>query len=232
MTDLYACTLPTHPRLGRHVEHDERSRAYPARKAAVAVESVVHKHYGPVLDQGWVGACTGFAATQGLMAAPLRLPNRRLYAKTALALYGRATALDPFPGEYPPDDTGSSGLAVCKAAVEAGYISRYEWAFGIDHARAALSRGPVLVGTAWYEGMNEPNDLGIVRATGELLGGHEYLCLGYVGEDFLFLNSWGKNWGRPSGSNLAAVSGGTFWMSYATFGALLEDQGDVVQPIA
>jgi hypothetical protein len=190
----------------------------------------VHTHYGRVLDQGNVGSCTGNAMAQALMAGPLRQRGRTVSQRTALALYSRATELDPWEGDYPPDDTGSSGLAVCKAAVEAGLIRRYEWAFGLDHLRRALAVGPVLVGTAWYESMFGPDDDGFVTAEGEMVGGHEYLCLGYVGDDYHFLNSWGRGWGVPS--KVADITGGTFWMSATTFGALLEDYGDAVQPLA
>ena len=31
----------------------------------------------------------------------------------AVALYSDATKVDAYPGTYPPDDTGSSGLAIC-----------------------------------------------------------------------------------------------------------------------
>ena len=34
----------------------------------------------------------------------------------AVKLYEDATVVDGYPGEYPPDDTGSSGLAICKVS--------------------------------------------------------------------------------------------------------------------
>lgn len=230
MTDIVRRQLPSlDARLGRHVEHDPRSWGYQAPKAGVAADSRIHEHFGRVLNQGELGSCTGNAGAQSLMVEPLRQRHRTVSEKkVAIPLYSRATVIDGFDGEYPPDDSGSSGLAVCKAMVEAGYISRYEWAFGIDHARAALSYGPLMVGTAWYEAMFEPDGQGYVSIGGQIAGGHEYVCLGYVGEMYLFLNSWGREWGVAGPSD----TGGCFWMSHATFGALLEDQGDVVQPIA
>lgn len=231
MTDVFRVQLPRYDaRLGRHVEHDPRSRAYPAQAAPLSAADVVHEHYGVVLNQGQLGSCTGNAGAQSLMTAPLRRRPRTMTQRKAVSLYSRATVIDGFDGDYPPDDTGSSGLAVCKAMVETGYISSYEWAFGIDHAKAALGAGPVMCGTAWYESMFEPDRRGEVTIGGQIAGGHEYLCLGYVedGDYFLFLNSWGRHWGVPGPSD----SGGCFWMSRDTFGSLLEDQGDVVQPIA
>jgi hypothetical protein len=50
--------------LGRHVHHDERSKSFAVRDVTPS-PLVLHKlwyRYLPVLDQGDVGACTGFAA--------------------------------------------------------------------------------------------------------------------------------------------------------------------------
>ena len=49
---------------------------------------------------------------------------------------------------------------VCQAAKALGYITRYEWAFGLDHALGALMLGPVLIGTVWYDLMFETTDNG------------------------------------------------------------------------
>lgn len=219
---------PSDARLGRHVEHDARSFNYPAPRGTAVVESVLHRHYGRVLNQGNVGSCTGNAMAQSLMATPLRLEHRTMTQRKAVQLYRRATQLDSVPGEYPIEDTGSSGLAVCKAAVEYGYIHRYEWAFGIDHVRAALARGPMILGTVWYEKMFEPDDEGFVSIGGEIAGGHEWLLLGYVGADYLALNSWGKDWGVPGPG---VGHGGAFWLSHDTLGDLLAEDGDAVQPV-
>jgi hypothetical protein len=221
------------PRLGRHVQHDERSRAFAAaREVEQPAARVIHRHYGWVLDQGEVGSCTGNAGVHALMSGPLRGTRRDISRsqKVALALYTRATQLDPWPGEYPEADTGSSGLAVCKAMVEAGYITRYEWAFGIDHVDRALVNGPLMIGTAWYEGMSRPDRGGMVAAVGQQMGGHEYVCLGRDHDIYGFVNSWSKWWGVKDRS--MDVSGGAFFMHRDTFAALLEDYGDAVQPLA
>ena len=121
----------THP-LGRVVEHDERSRDYPAMSVVpAAILPIRWAHYGTVLDQGDIGACTGFAMAQCLNSGRLHEGHRQLGADDALALYSSATRLDSVPGHYPPDDTGSSGLAVAKAAKAAGYIRSYTHAFGL-----------------------------------------------------------------------------------------------------
>ncbi len=110
-------------RLGRHVEHDPRSRAFSAGTAAI--KSVRYKRHGNAFDQGELGSCTGNAMAGVLMTEPLWIRGRNLTEADAVTLYKAATRLDKIPGKYPPDDTGSSGLAVMKAAVKAKYIAGY-----------------------------------------------------------------------------------------------------------
>src|SRR5882672_8003142 len=95
-------------RLGRHVEHDPRSRAFSAGTAAI--KSVRHKRHGKAFDQGELGSCTGNAMAGVLMTEPLWIRGRNLAEADAVALYKTATRLDSVPGTYPPNDTGSSGL--------------------------------------------------------------------------------------------------------------------------
>ncbi|MEV5953720.1 hypothetical protein AB0M11_08075, partial [Streptomyces sp. NPDC051987] len=51
-------------RLGRHIEHDPRSRAYALSEDLLpsTYTSAVHTVRIPVLDQGSLGSCTGNAA--------------------------------------------------------------------------------------------------------------------------------------------------------------------------
>lgn len=212
-------------RLGRHVEHDPRSRNYPALRATKPNVSVLWGHHGPVLDQGQIGACTGNALADCLNTdyfAASR-PNGYLTEGDALKLYALATQLDTVPGTYPPDDTGSTGLAVCKAGKQLGYLSSYRHAFGFDHFCAVLQTQPVIVGTNWTSDMFTPDSNGFVAPTGQVEGGHEYLALGidYTAEMLTFLNSWGGSWGDR----------GRFYMRFTDFEQLLADQGDVCAPI-
>lgn len=213
------------PGLGRHVEHDERSRNYPAR-TATRDRSVLWGHHAPVLDQGEVGACTGFALAQLLNTDPFATSRTTsggyLTTGDALRLYGLATSLDDILGVYPPDDTGSSGLAVAKAGVQLGYFSAYRHAFGFDQFATALQLQPVIVGTAWHEDMFTPDSDGRVTPGGAVVGGHEYLALGidYDTRRVTFLNSWGPGWGRA----------GRFTMGFSVFARLLADRGDATAP--
>lgn len=216
------------PALGRLVEHDPRSRSFMAALAP-AQRSVLWGHHAPVLDQGSLGSCTGNAMAQ-LLNTDLfntsrgKVKTGYLTEDDAVKLYHNATILDGYPGTYPPDDTGSSGLGVAKAAKLEGFITAYKHAFGLSHFLSALQLQPVIVGTDWTNGMFKPNKKGFVKPTGSIAGGHEYLALGvdYSAQVITFLNSWSSSWGL----------GGRFFMTFTDFGKLLGSQGDVTAPVA
>jgi len=193
---------------------------------AVVQRSVLWGHHGPVLDQGDIGACTGNALADCINTDPFAAarPNGYLTETDALKLYELATTLDNVSGQYPPDDTGSSGLAVCKAGVQLGYLAGYRHALGFDAFAAALQLQPVIVGTNWTEAMFTPDSDGTVHPTGQVEGGHEYLALGidYNAQRLTFLNSWGESWGDH----------GRFYMSFGDFADLLAAQGDATVPVA
>ncbi len=228
----------TDPRLGRHVHHDERSRRFAYRRQVADLRSVHHERHVPVFDQGATGSCTGMAAW-GCMATgpffatvePYEVDRWPWDERGATAVYSQATAIDPFPGSWPPDDTGSDGLSVAKVLQSAGVISGYRHAFSLDDALAALMYVPLIVGTTWHSGMYEPDADGVAHPTGPALGGHEFVMDEYVevGARFGprstvaqvpmagFTNSWGPYWGAA----------GRFFMPRAEFGELLADGGDV-----
>lgn len=217
--------------LGRKIEHDPASRMFPIARKAIPLRSVTHRGYGPILDQGSVGACTGFAAAAAVnyqVNHPMRRRSRGniryLQNGDGLFLYARATVHDEWQGVYPPDDTGSSGIAVAKALREAGYITRYEWSFSIEDFMAGLLRGPLLVGTWWYDSMFYPEGpRGLVYPSGRKVGGHEYVAyqLDLRSEEVGFQNSWDYSWGIR----------GRFRMKLDEFETLLLDQGDAVLPV-
>jgi hypothetical protein len=210
-------------RLGRHVEHDPRSRNFSAARAPRIV-SVQHSETGLPLNQGELGSCTANALCGALDSAPDFSGGTPLAEPDALHLYERETQLEGKP--YPPNDPGGSGLMVCKAARELGLISSYKHAFGLQHALEALVLRPVITGISWYTSFDTPDPkTGLVElaANATIRGGHEVVADGIDAENELvwFWNSWGTQFGL----------GGRFCMAFNTWEQLLENQGDVTVPL-
>lgn len=217
-------------RLGRHVEHDPRSRAfaYEIPAGAGALVAVEHRRHGGIFNQGALGSCTGNAAAGAKNTEPFYHSGSAplIYEAGAVDIYSLATRLDGLSdGYYPPNDTGSSGLAVAKAMKQEGMIGSYQHAFDMAAALAALQAGPVITGVNWYEGFDSPDANGLVKIAGQVRGGHEIVARGYQpgqaadGSDALILldNSWGTGYGKS----------GSFYWTVATWQQLLAEQGDV-----
>lgn len=213
--------------LGRHVNHDPRSRNFAfTPTAAPPTRPVKWRHYGPILDQGSIGSCTANALDQLLNTAPAKRRGQQFTETDALELYHQETILQG--GDiYPPADPGGSGLAVCQTARNMGLITEYAHVFGIEHARGVIPERPFLVGSNWYTSMFTPDGYGNVSVSGKIEGGHEYLCTGYdpKTETWRFVNSWGTSW--PGGTGPA----GMFFMNSETFSLLLDQQGDITVPL-
>jgi hypothetical protein len=214
-------------RLGRHIEHDERSRAF-AFGTTVRhmndLRNVRHHRLGGPLDQGNLGSCTGNAVAGCLNTVPFHERREHLLKEEqAVEIYERATVIDGFEGQYPPDDTGSSGLAAAQAALEMGHIGSYQHAFSLEEAVAALMANPVITGVNWYEGFDSPDAHGLVSIGGAIRGGHEFEVLGFEMNGTLDAsiveaeNSWSRNWGLH----------GRFRFTVATWRQLLNEDGDV-----
>lgn len=211
-------------RLGRHVNHDEASRAYPVRALlgpTRARRAVLHRRHVAIYDQGNLGSCTGQALAGCLSTGPFR--HRYSTQRYPRMFYRHATELDPWPGSWPPEDTGSDGLSVCKVAVAHGIIRGYTWGFSLTDLLDTLQAQPLIVGTAWKGGMDAPDSSGLVHAVGDDRGGHEYCAVGDDPERrrVRFANSWTAGWG----------DGGYFDLAYDDLASLLADNGDVTVPV-
>jgi hypothetical protein len=234
VTLIYRERIPsTDPRLKRHVHHDSRSRQFAFDTAGLTIRSVKHERRIPVLDQGQLGSCTGNAGIGCLgtdpfydtlnagVAASLRglVGHYTLTETGAIQLYSDATRIDDYPGQYPPEDTGSDGLTIAKVLKAAGEIAGYQHTFSLDDALKALTVTPFITGTVWLDGMFTPDPDGRVHPVGAVAGGHEYVAdqLDAENERIWFTNSWGTGWGV----------GGRFYLSFDDFGQLLAQQGDV-----
>lgn len=217
-------------RLGRHVAHDPRSLGY----AYVADDRPLVSHRWsrrcPVLDQGNVGACTGNALVGWLGTDTLAREGSATVDETlALGVYHDETLVDGFPGTYPPDDTGSDGLAAGKVAVQRTWATGYRHAFDVlDALHAIVYVGPVLLGMAWRTGCDRPTVAGRIRWTGAVRGGHELLADelhvvlkrdGTLDETRSLVgitNSWSTAWGQA----------GRCYLPVADLRRALAQQGD------
>lgn len=230
--------LPESPgagRLGRHVNHDSRSRQYrPARAASPVSKS--WRWLIPTLDQGDLGSCVGNGSTHQLgcdgpvyqaLLALLASGKLSLNEDTAVKIYSLATQLDGYSGDYPPTDTGSDGLSGAKAAKKLGLIGGYVHALSEDDLISGLQKGAGMVGTNWTSNMDTPNSTtGVITKpqSGTLRGGHEY-CVYEIDLDrglLAFRQSWGK-WGIQ---DPVTKMWGRFLMQIEDFTALLKQDGD------
>lgn len=212
---------------GRIPHFDDRSRQHPIRTAIANADSRPIRSYtwrcSRTLDQGMEGACVGFAWAHELIARPAECSW--LTNEDARRIYHDAQRLDPWDGgAYPgarPFYEGTAVLAGAKAAMVTGLISGYRWAFGIEDLLLGISyHGPAVLGINWYEGLNRPDENGVVRKTGIRVGGHAILCRAYNAQtEMLTLrNSWGSQWGIN----------GDCYISLEDMVSLLYEEGEAV----
>jgi hypothetical protein len=226
--------------LDRLPEFDERSRLF---RAIEPTDTRVFRSYtwscGIYNDQGYEGACVGFAWSHELSARPKVIPT---YTPTAQAIYERARFLDEWEGE---DYDGTSVLAGVKAVQEMRnsygkpLIQQYRWGFGVQDVLRILGyQGPVVLGINWYEQMFYPDTTGLIKADGEVAGGHAILANGVkivkvrpletaawdnVDKDLSIVrlhNSWGTSYGK----------GGDVFVSVADLDYLLQNDGEACIP--
>lgn len=233
-----------HPhRLGRHVQHDPRSHAYAVGVLPkTAIKSAVWARRIPILDQGSLGSCTANALTgllgtdsagrAGATEVTVKADSKGVFTAGTYTLdedfaaraYRLNTLLDSFPGSYPPDDTGSSGIACGKTAKALGLATSYSHAFSLDALKSALQTGPALIGIMWLNSMFDPKSdgtLNIDHSSG-IAGGHELVVSGYdaAAKVFRLDNSWAASWGDQ----------GSCYVTEADMSWLLAQDGDVTAP--
>lgn len=214
--------------------HDPRSLNFPIRSILRSSVNRVDRQWpgGTVLDQGYEGACVGFAWTSEALAhpVPVDLTRLRAYAPKdpfafARFVYRSAQHIDEWNGET---YEGTSVLAGAKTMWNLGLLNGYRWAFGIEDVADTVSTyGPVVVGTNWYSGMYSAPD-GLLTRAGTLVGGHAYLVTGYTksnprlggAESLTVKNSWGPSWGRNGFADI----------TLANMASLLAEQGEACVP--
>lgn len=234
--------------LGRIRRHDPANRRHqtPHRRAERG-RSVRHHLGAEHVDQFYLGACVGFSSVNLLNCAPAWRSrvvfNRAIrYGKAGrtylgnndgIASYSEATRRDPWPGEYPPEDTGSSALGLGQWWRDLGVVTAFDWVIsgGMDPLIASVQRTPCLFGSYWFDDMFATDD-GVLTSACEgaynldNTGGHEYLGSGVVWRGgrwwFVFEQSWGEE---------ASEFSPTFYMVDELVEHLIFDlAGDVMVP--
>jgi len=208
-------------RLGRNLWLDGRSLAYmvenDVQEMGGTLQSCLWERVLTVLDQGHLGSCTGNAGTGALGTQPFYDAVGRTVLpaagdepgaeKFAVQLYSDATVVDGYPGTYPPTDTGSSGLAICKVLKSRGTINGYRFARTAYGFLRLLQNGPVLQGMPWYHAFFTPDAQGFIDSdpnwpSSGVAGGHEIEAVGVeldtadaFNSVITYVNSWGTTWG-------------------------------------
>jgi hypothetical protein len=203
------------PRLGRTLWLDPRSLAHMIENDIHAMasryEDKAWDRKTAILDQGALGSCTGNAGTGALGTEPFysELADLHLQLDEAFAvkLYSDATKIDPFVGTYPPEDTGSSGLAICKVLRGRMTIDKYRWARTPYGLLRLLQDAPVLIGMPWHNAFFNPNGSGFIDAAPNWVGSgvagwHEVVIreceidpIDVFSTVLTLDNSWGSGWG-------------------------------------
>lgn len=200
-------------RLGRIHKPDPRDLIYPMRAAIKPAPVFTHMwEPGPVMDQGDVAACVGFAWEAWMRCTPL--PSNP--PPGPIDIYHRALELDDLDGE---DYNGTTVRAGAQVMEEAGHLKQYVWARDVETIRDfVLIRGPVVMGTNWYEGMSNPSFLNYLKPTGDVIGGHAYMIFGYSSsrDAFRMQNSWGSGFGWN----------GRAWIKSRDLARLLDEDGE------
>jgi hypothetical protein len=245
MTVLAFRYNPSDPRLGRHVRHDTRSAAYGvAEMPRAAIRSVEWERHIPILDQGLVGSCVPNNAPEflgtdalgytGVTSVEIPKPDTKgefaagitwtLDEDFALQMYRLVTRLDPYPGQWEPDDTGSDGLTLAKALKMLGFADSYRHAFSYRTLVSALQSGPVTLGLEWENSMFEtgPDGKITIDYNSGVAGGHQVFARKFDAEnDRVWIdNSWGESFGLD----------GRGWFQGSELAAHLKRSGDVTVP--
>jgi hypothetical protein len=214
--------------LGRRFAPDPRDRNFPLR--AEVPRNLTGRRFwwdsGAWLDQGATGTCVGHGWAHWVEDSPIT-PEGTI---DPFGIYRDACLIDEWADNDDQDlDWGTSVRAGAKVLVSRGVCSGYLWAEDLQTViDALLSKGPVVVGTAWYDSMFQTRSVkdaaGTYRQTlvispdAEIAGGHCYVLNG-VDTDarvFRMKQSWGRSWGANGRASIR----------FGTMARLLAEDGE------
>jgi len=167
-------------------------------------------------DQGNKPQCVGYSWAHWLEDGPVQQSGIPPIIKP-FDIYKNAQKLDEWYGE---NYDGTSVRGAVKYLKNIGKVKSYYWAFDVQTlSETILKLGPVVVGTNWYNGMFYPNKNGLIKISGQMVGGHAYLINGVdtKTKQFRIKNSWGKSWGK----------GGHAFISFNDMSRLIKENGEI-----
>jgi len=216
----------------RDPQRQMRTRWRPTYSIGAALCSVAHTPNAwkdgtrTPFNQEW-GSCTTNATGGILSTAPW--VGHLTQDEVDNQIYPLATRLDPFPGTFPPDDTGSNGQSAWKAATQLGFTNVPLTAISsIDELISAMQVVSCMVGVDWYDKMFEPTQTGELVIGGKIAGGHQLHAIQVNLElkRIWFRNSWGSTYGLSRGDEV----GGYVYMSFGTLQKLVNAGGEIDCP--
>lgn len=228
--------MTSRPGLGRRVEKDARDENFPAR-ALVAPTMLSGYHYWSDThwnDQNGYGTCVGHNSLNWWEDSPTTHPEVEY---DPLDFYRAVCLRDPFTENDNGDlYFGTTVHASAKEMQARGMIGEYLWAHDLTTAvNWLLTRGPVLVGTTWYESMFDTKLLrnadGTVRETIVLnpaqgiAGGHCYIWNG-VNTNAKIIRAKLGSWQRGSFG-----SSGRAALTFDDAAKLIADQGELMMTV-
>lgn len=205
--------------LGRLPSADERDKNFLMKTILPKTVTITSKYWD---DRGWWGdqgalpQCVGYSLAHWLENSPITHKATPPVVPPSV-IYSQAQKIDEWPGE---DYDGTSVRAGAKVLQDMGFIGEYRWSFDLATTiDAVLTKGPVVVGTNWYESMFYPTN-GLIKVSGNVAGGHAYLINGVNTNNKLFRikNSWGQSWGIK----------GRAYISFSDMERLIHEDGEVM----